>query len=240
MSIPAILLKNSGKKTQKKPAQKKKKQKDSTWFRAVLGISMIPVALFLLPLCAILIDMIWKCGDVSWFLYGMLAYFPIHLLIWRPHFLHVTAHEFTHALFTTLSLGNVYSLHIDTEDSGHITMSKRNIMISLAPYFFPLLTMLILLFYMISIELFKTEIAFIAGFFLGCHYIMNLRDLTFEQPDIIQSGGTLFALPLVMLLNLVIFIGVLYIVSGFELNMMDLQIASERITSEVSSALKIL
>lgn len=209
----------------KKPAQRSR-------FPRVMAASILwPLAVFSLLTAAALADTGYRCGELRLLLIGALVYPAVHLLFWRPYFLHVTAHEFTHALFAALCLGRVYSLQIDTEDSGQITMSRRNRLISLAPYFFPLWTMIIALLYPVLLEPFRPAAAIIAGFFLGGHWWLTFRDLRVNQPDIEQSGGRVLALPLAAILHSLILITLIFIFTRFTVNSGDLIMAAERVIS---------
>jgi hypothetical protein len=213
----------------KKRKQKRKKRNYGKYLVPLFGLILIPISILLMTFVINFIEITFKCGDVEKFLWGIAIYPPIHLLVWRPYFIHVAAHEFSHALFAKLFLGRVYELHIDSEDSGSVTMSRKNFIINLAPYFFPLYSSISLLIYLAVKNSFKPYFAYISGFLLSMHYIMNIRDLNFKQPDIIESGGKLFSLPFIATINLSILILFIYVLSDFELSMGDFYYTLDRI-----------
>jgi hypothetical protein len=57
---------------------------------------------------------------------------------------YVVAHELTHALWGLLCGARVSHLRV-SEGGGSVRLSKSNIVITLAPYFFPLYTILVIL-----------------------------------------------------------------------------------------------
>lgn len=61
----------------------------------------------------------------------------------RLSFIQTFTHELIHSLFVWASLGNVTEFHLK-EKSGYIMSDRSNIPMTLAPYFFPLYTILLL------------------------------------------------------------------------------------------------
>src|SRR5450432_1390693 len=117
------------------------------------------VALFLLPICAVLsqtfftsfaratvAERLWA-GDEFWFfslgaVLWLIAFFGLP----RPIVLYVFGHELTHALWVWLMGGRVSRFRVG-RDGGHILTDKNNFLIALAPYFFPLYSILVLALY---------------------------------------------------------------------------------------------
>jgi len=136
------------------------------------------------------------------FITGAGVYFVMHLLLWKPIFMHVMGHELTHAFWAVILGGRIKSLLVSRE-GGQVTLSKTNFFIALAPYFFPLYTFLLLPIYFIAAPKFYTVLAFFIGFTLAFHVALTFHSLRDQQSDIIQVGA-FFSLSFVYLMNLLV------------------------------------
>lgn len=61
----------------------------------------------------------------------------------RLEFAETFTHELIHSVFVWLSLGKVYEFHVN-ESTGHIRADHVSLMATLAPYFFPIFTFLLM------------------------------------------------------------------------------------------------
>ena len=119
---------------------------------------------------------------------------------------YILGHELTHALWTLLFGGRVSGLKV-TEHGGSVRVSKNNVWVTLAPYFFPLYTFLVTLAWLLSAGLFPavTPYSPVFLFWIGLtwsfHLTFTLRFLAFNQPDI-REHGRLFSYTLIYALNL--------------------------------------
>lgn len=145
------------------------------------------------------------------FVTGAGVYLVMHLLLWKPIFIHVMGHELTHAFWAVLLGGKIKSLSVSRE-GGQVTLSKTNFLIALAPYFFPLYTFLLLPVYFIAAPKFYPLLAFFIGLTLAFHLALTLHSLRDRQSDIRQVGA-FFSLAFVYGMNLVMVVLVLSIVS---------------------------
>src|SRR5262245_3047890 len=110
------------------------------------------VALLLLPFCASAVAALLRVlrttgqADTFWvaFLGGAACWLVVFLLLPKPMLIYVFGHELTHALWTWLFGGRVKRFKA-TSKGGHVVISKTNSLIVLAPYFFPLYAVLVLL-----------------------------------------------------------------------------------------------
>ncbi len=139
------------------------------------------------------------------FLGGALTYLVIHVLFNKPVFTYVIGHELTHALFAILSGGSVKSIHASTR-GGRVVVTKSNFIITLAPYFFPLYTFIILLFYGAAIAANAGEAAisfliFLCGATFSLHLTLTFVFLRTDQSDI-KEQGAVFSYPLIYLFNI--------------------------------------
>ncbi len=122
------------------------------------------IAILLLPPC---VGAAWALGmvlratgdaDTTWvpLLAGAACWVVIYCLLPKPMWIYILGHEFTHALWTWLFGGKVKRFRAST-NGGHVVVNKSNFAIALAPYFFPLYAVLVVL------------------FFLGGHWLWNWR-----------------------------------------------------------------
>ncbi len=173
----------------------------------------IMFGVILLPFCAgftrefvkTVFTITYKPNLPYYFLAGGLTYLTVHLLFRKPILAYVFGHELTHALFAVLFGGSVKSFQAG-ERGGRVTITKSNFIITLAPYFFPLYTFVMLIFYGLAAA---TEARGIAGwiiFFSGAtfsfHIILTLSFLQVDQSDI-KEHGYVFSYPLIYLFNIV-------------------------------------
>lgn len=143
-----------------------------------------------------------------YFFLGIITYVLMHLLVWKPDYLYVFAHELVHAFFAILFGGKIKSFKVSSS-GGSVSTTKSNFIISLAPYIFPLYTLVVSLVFFIMCFFWEkaynyTNIyIFCAGFFLALHFIMTADSLKTKQTDITENGY-LFSLTLIYFVNVLI------------------------------------
>lgn len=143
---------------------------------------------------------------------GLLAFgggFISFLIFWwtcpkKPVRLYVLGHELTHAVWGLAFGARVSNLKVSIS-GGSVTLTKSNVFITLAPYFFPFYTMLVVLVALI-VRCFATPLPgqplwlFAVGFTWCLHVCFTLRSLTQRQPDVIEYGR-LFSWVFIWLFN---------------------------------------
>ena len=170
----------------------------------------------ILPLC---VAMTWTVLDVlrnadshgSMFSLesGCLALgYGVWVLCWfflpQPVRVYILGHELTHALWAILFGGKAKNLSI-TPSGGSVKVTKSNVWITLAPYFFPFYTMILIGVFLL-VKLFMGSVPyplvwlFFLGFTWAFHFTFTLQSLLTSQPDI-QEYGSLFSYSLIYLLN---------------------------------------
>jgi hypothetical protein len=145
------------------------------------------------------------------FVTGAGVYLVIHLLLWKPIFMHVMGHELTHAFWAVLLGGKIKSFQV-SQAGGQVTLSKSNFMVALAPYFFPFYTFLLLPIYLICLPKFQPVLSFLLGFTLAFHYALTLHSLREHQSDL-HELGVFFSLVFVYLMNVVVLVLFLWVLS---------------------------
>lgn len=141
-------------------------------------------------------------------LLGGMALFAVWWFV-SPHPVrtYVLGHELTHALWGLAFGGRASGLKVGSR-GGSVRITKSNVLIILAPYFFPFYTFLVLL------AAFGTWVfvrplplvplwTFLLGFTWAFHVLFTLETLAQKQPDV-QEYGRLFSWVLIFAVNLLI------------------------------------
>ncbi len=183
--------------------------------RAVKKLIKFIIGLFFLPLCWVFSRVIFSLlkslpvegsGWTVWalpvgFVVSALGFF----LLPRPFRTYVLAHELTHAGWGLLMGAKVGKMKVG-KDGGHVMLSKSNFIISLAPYFFPLYTGLVVALWYGSgcfwdVSRYEPWWLVAVGLTWGFHVTFTVYMLSRGQPDI-QENGRLFSYVIIYLANL--------------------------------------
>ncbi len=119
---------------------------------------------------------------------------------------YILGHELTHALWTMLFGGKASRLRVG-QNGGSVQVSKTNVWVTLAPYFFPLYTFLVALLWLVTVWRFPATqpyapiFLFWIGLTWSFHITFTLRFLGFSQPDV-REHGRLFSYALIYVINL--------------------------------------
>ncbi|MCS6771916.1 MAG: M50 family metallopeptidase [Kiritimatiellae bacterium] len=135
---------------------------------------------------------------------GFLAWIAIFIITPRTTRLYVLGHELTHAFWALLMGARVSKLRVHRH-GGSVVVSKSNWIISLAPYFFPFYTMLVigaaaLVARFVDITTYEPLVFGMVGLTYGFHVTSTISMLTIRQPDI-HEHGRLFSYSIILLLN---------------------------------------
>jgi len=175
--------------------------------RIILGIALVPFCVgYGGELAATLVTTAYRPLVPYWFVGGFLAYLVVHFLFRKPILTYVVGHELTHALFAVLFGGSVKSFQA-SERGGQVTITKSNVLITLAPYFFPLYTYLVLGAYYVAraaqATLLLPWLVLLAGGTFAFHLVLTVVFLLDDQKDI-QEHGAFFSYPLILLFNIIL------------------------------------
>src|SRR5512137_2995250 len=110
------------------------------------------LAVLLLPVCAgaaMALVRVLRAGygaDTVWMplLGGAACWVVVFWLLPKPMWIYVFGHELTHAVWTWFSGGAVRRFKVSSQ-GGHVVITKSNFLIALAPYFFPLYAVMVVL-----------------------------------------------------------------------------------------------
>jgi hypothetical protein len=173
------------------------------------------LALLLLPACCGAAAALWMVlrasgkADAVWIgiLAGAACWIVIYLILPKPMWVYVVGHELTHAVWTWLMGGKVKRFNASSK-GGHVVVTKSNFLIALAPYFFPLYAVLLVLVFAAAGLVWKTQ-PYIPWFHLllgaayAFHITLTLHVLRHSQSDI-TSQGYLFSATVIFLGNVVV------------------------------------
>jgi hypothetical protein len=177
-------------------------------------------AIFLLPICVVLsqtfftafaratvTQRLWA-GEEFWF-------FSLGGLLWligffglpRPILIYVFGHELTHALWVWLMGGRVSRFRVGP-DGGHVVTTKANFWIALAPYFFPLYSILAIAIYgvlslFVNVQPYGRLLYAVIGATWAFHFTFTCWMIPKNQTDL-SDQGTFFSLVVIYLMNLVL------------------------------------
>ncbi len=150
------------------------------------------------------------------FLIGLGIWFAVFLLVPRPMWFYVFGHELTHAVWTWICGGRVFRFRV-TAAGGLVQTDRANFFIALAPYFFPIYSLLVLWLWWLTgfwVRLDSVEwlLFSLLGFTWGFHAAFTALMIPTSQQDITDHGWT-FSLSLIYLANLVLILGFLLAIS---------------------------
>ncbi len=135
---------------------------------------------------------------------GFLAWMFLFLVFPRPMRSYILAHELTHALWALAMGGCVKRLRLNAQ-GGSVDVSNGNVLVTLAPYFFPFYTWGVLAVWGLT-GLFSDQTPYryiwlaVLGASWSFHVTFTIAALTGGQPDVRLVGGWL-AYPLIVLAN---------------------------------------
>src|SRR5438445_3626263 len=181
------------------------------WLRVV-------VAIFLLPACAVLTETfftvfaratfaerLWAGQEFWFFSLGALLWLIAFVGLPRPILLYVFGHELTHAIWVWLMGGRVSRFRVG-RDGGHVVTNRTNFWIALAPYFFPLYSILAIAIYGVlsifyNVQPYGRLLYAVIGATWAFHLTFTCWMIPKNQTDL-RDHGTFFSLVVIYLLNL--------------------------------------
>ena len=186
-------------------------------------------AIFLLPICGILTqtfftvfaratltERLWAGQEFWFFSLGVVLWLIAFAGLPRPVLIYVFGHEFTHAVWIWLMGGRVSHFRVG-RDGGHVITNRTNFWIALAPYFFPIYSILAIaifgalsLFY--NVHPYGRLLYAVIGATWAFHLTFTIWMIPKNQTDL-RDHGTFFSLVVIYLMNLILLCVMLMIVS---------------------------
>ena len=195
------------------------------------------IALFLLPLCAILTQTfftvftratmtqrLWAAEEFWFFSLGAILWLIAFFGLPRPMLVYVFGHELTHALWVVLMGGRVSRFRVARE-GGHIVTDRNNFWIALAPYFFPLYSLIVigaygLLGLFCNVQPYGRLLYALIGVTWAFHFTFTCWMIPKKQTDL-TDHGTFFSLVVIYLMNLLL-LSVMLVLASSQITFADL------------------
>lgn len=183
------------------------------WVNAVIGF-------FLLIPAGVLTQTFFTCLSRETLHHAFWAtepfwFFSLGAVLWtiaffglpRPVLLYVFGHELSHAIWVWLMGGRVTAFKVG-RDGGHIMTDTNNFWVALAPYFFPIYSILVIAVYGIAglqwdVSGYRSLLYALIGATWAFHISFTLWMIPKGQSDL-TSHGTFFSLVVIYLLNLIV------------------------------------
>ena len=182
----------------------------AAFFRLLFGIALLPACW---GFSRASIDSLSVAADgvggfsveVLSFLGGIAAFSLSWMAISHPVKAYVLGHELTHALWGLLFGARPSDVRIGAS-GGSVTLTKSNFLITLAPYFFPFYTFVVVVAALVTFAFlrplpFLPLWLFLIGFTWAFHILFTLETLTQRQPDV-KLYGRVFSWTIIFLANL--------------------------------------
>ncbi len=150
------------------------------------------------------------CFAAGAVLFGILYFIIPQKALMIPY---VLGHEVTHALWVWIFGGKVADhFHVSLE-GGHVLTDRVNTWIILAPYFFPIYSVLVVTLYgaaslAADLSSFRWLLFLLIGVTLAFHLVFTCLLILKGQPDL-HYGGSFFSLMVIYQINLLVIIGLL-------------------------------
>ncbi len=202
--------------TKRAPEAKKREAKADIYkfFKFFIGVAMLPACLGIsVAAYRIYFSDLSFLREQFWFFAGFAAYVLIYSILQNPIKTYVFGHELTHAVWAWMFRSKVMSFQAGAS-GGSVTVSKSNVFISLAPYFFPMYTVLTMAAYFALKTFWKVEpyfeaYRFLLGFTWAFHFILTVYVLLKGQDDV-HENGTFFSIVFIYFAN-VLCLGLLWV-----------------------------
>ena len=138
---------------------------------------------------------------------GIAAFVLSWMTISHPVKTYVLGHELTHALWGLLFGARPSDVRFG-ENGGSVRLSKSNVLITLAPYFFPFYTFVVIVAALITYAFMRPLPClplwlFMIGFTWAFHVLFTLETLTQRQPDV-TLYGRVFSWAFIFIVNMLI------------------------------------
>jgi hypothetical protein len=175
-----------------------------------VGVLLMPVCVAITLTLASLVRAAHPASDaflppaVMAFGAGFLIWLILYFTLPPPVRTYVLAHELTHALWGSFMGASISRMKISKE-RGSVTLSKSNFLITLAPYFFPLYTIIVIIVYC-GLSLFYDTTAYhllwlgLVGFTWSFHFTFTMSALMQSQTDL-KEYGYLFSYTVIYIFN---------------------------------------
>jgi len=184
----------------------------ANFLRMLLGVALLPMCWGVV--CAFYDSVVAAAGDSGGItaesialVGGMVAFVLCWMAVPHPVKTYVLGHELTHALWG-LVFGAVPSKLRVSAAGGSVNLTKSNMLITLAPYFFPFYTFLVIVVALVTSAFIRPLPwlplwMFTVGFTWAFHALFTLETLSQRQPDV-KLYGRIFSWVFIFLANVIL------------------------------------
>jgi len=192
------------------------------WVKFIVGIFLLPPAWILTQTFftafarTTVHDGFWATGEFWFFSLGVVMWLVVFFSLPKFIWVYVFGHELTHAFWVFMMGGRIHQFRV-TSTGGHVLADKTNTWIALAPYFFPIYSVLAIWLYgilsiFVDVTPYREVLYAVVGATWAFHMSFTCWMIPKGQPDL-AYGGTFFSIVLIYVLNLVLLTGLLIIAS---------------------------
>ena len=138
---------------------------------------------------------------------GIAAFALTWMALGHPVKMYVLGHELTHAMWGLLFGARPSDVRVSAS-GGSVKLTKSNLLITLAPYFFPFYTFLVIVVALITYAFLRPLPClplwmFLVGFTWSFHVLFTLETLGQRQPDV-KLYGRIFSWTFIFLANVLV------------------------------------
>ena len=149
---------------------------------------------------------------------GFLVGFVSFALIWRAFRRHLSVvctfeHEITHVLFGLMFLKVPRSFVVTRHEGGHVTMTGGNFLITLAPYFFPTVSYVLLPLSFLFTPKYLPLFFGVLGASVAFHIASTWAEIHWQQTDL-HEAGIAFSLLFLPVANLIFYGALMAVIFG--------------------------
>jgi hypothetical protein len=183
------------------------------WVKFVFAIFLLPIGailsqtFFTVFARATMAQRLWAGEEFWFFSLGAILWLIAFVGLPRPIVIYVFGHELTHALWVLLMGGRVSRFRVG-RDGGHVVTNRNNFWIALAPYFFPLYSILAIATYgvlsrFLNMQPYGRLLYAVIGATWAFHFTFTCWMIPKNQTDL-SDQGAFFSLVVIYLMNLVL------------------------------------
>jgi len=174
------------------------------WVNQIINILKYPIAVLFFLLTFQLFDILYNMVEVIYYHYiyykplliGMGSYFVLWLFVFRNirgNWFLTIEHELTHTLFALLTFHKIVDFKASNSSGGYMQYSgvgNGNWLITIAPYFFPTFSMIVIGFLYFAQSQYYFYITILLGYSISYHIHSTWTETDNNQPDIQEVGLT--------------------------------------------------